>query len=891
MSTLDKRNPIAKAVKYALLAGTAVTAYSAPAVFAAEEEEAEEQKITITGSRIKRTDVEGALPITVIDREQIDLSGESSAADFLRSLTFNSAGSFRPQSGSSAQGTSSVSLRGIGSSRTLVLVDGRRLPKSPSTGSNNDLNSIPMGAIERIEVLTDGASAVYGSDAMGGVINVITREGYEGAEIMLGEASVSNPSENGGDREEGSILFGASSATSSLMGGVSWNGRDIIFAREFPWNNPGASVYGNSYTTITGGTDDFNWTSIPDGAGGTACDYAGTGFYTVANSNAVVGGTRCAFDFTLVSADEASTSNRSLWLKGRHEINSDWEIWANASVNKSHSFGRYAPVPDSSYFSTPLSATSPNNPTNPAGNVYDGVSTAQEVNWWHRFDALGNRDSDVDNQIEDLMVGATGMVGDVELDFGVRRTKNRTNDIGRNYLLRSAAADHIESGAYDLRDPYSTPDNILNSMKVTISRISFYDQNEMWASAAFDVMEMDAGTVQMFIGGEYREEFYEDRYDSLSEAGQVGGSAGNSAGGSRDVTALYFETLIPVTEDMELSIAGRHDDYSDYGSDFSPKVSFRWQPMDELTLRASYGQGFRAPTLDILTQLDSFSADSVTDQRTCDAQGVSPCTGIQINGTRTANPNLDSENSDQFSFGFAYEPTDWVNLTFDYYNIEMDNKITFFDAQTLVNKDNRGDPLPPGLSVTRAANGAILNIIQGYGNEGTLNTSGFDSNVRFNWDLPVGKLGTMVQWSHVLTYESSDLTTINTEGTSEWNQAGDPGLPENRMTISNVYEIDDWAFVWNVNYIGDTADELNRADIAVDPNQTLMREGKVKAWVTHDLQVNYNTAWDGKLTFGVRNATEELPEIGVGLVGSRDYNFNLYDGYGRITYFRYTQSF
>jgi iron complex outermembrane receptor protein len=308
--------------------------------------------------------------------------------------------------------------------------------------------------------------------------------------------------------------------------------------------------------------------------------------------------------------------------------------------------------------------------------------------------------------------------------------------------------------------------------------------------------------------------------------------------------------------------------------------------MDELTVRASYGQGFRAPSLDILTQLDSFSADSVTDQRTCDAQNVVPCAPIQINGTRTANPNLDSENSDQFSMGFAYEPTDWVNMTFDYYNIQLDNKVTFFDAQTLVNKDNRGDALPSGLSVTRASNGAILNIIQGYGNEGTLDTSGFDTNVRFAWDVPVGKFSTMVQLSYVLTYESSDFTVDGSPDGEPWDQVGDAGLPRTRGLVSNVYELDDWSFVWNINYIHRQVDSTDR-----DGNGNLAGNGEVPDWTTHDIQVNYNTAWNGRFSFGVRNATEELPPIGLGNVGSRDYDFNLYDGYGRITYFRYTQSF
>lgn len=868
MTTLNKRNPIAKAVKFALLAGATVSAISAPSVFAEEAKE-EGKKLTITGSRIKRTDLEGALPVTVIDRESIEMSGETSAADFVRNLTFNSSGSFRPQSGSSAQGVSQLSLRGIGASRTLVLVDGRRLPKSPSTGSSQDLNTIPMGAIERIEIMTDGASAVYGSDAIGGVVNVITRDDYEGAEIMLGQSSVSIPA-NGGDREEGSIVFGAAGEKSSIIAGVSWNNRDIIFARDFPWNPGGGSVFGNNFTTLAeGGGDNYDFVAIPDGEGGTACGFPGTAFFEA--------GGLCRYDYTQVSADEASTGNKSLWVKAKHEINQDWQIWANASVNKTNSFGRYAPVPDGhNYMDYHLSAGSPNNPTNPDGNVYDGVSEAQEVNIWHRFDALGNRDNTVDNELTDLQVGATGMVGDVELDFGMRSTKNRTFDIGRNYLLRSAAFDAIETGAYDLRDPFAADEDVLNGMKVTISRLGTFDQKEMWASASFEMMELGGGVAQMVVGAEYREEIYADMYDSLSEAGQVGGSSGNSAGGDRDVTAFYFEALLPVTDDLELNVAGRYDDYSDYGSDFSPKLSARWQPIDDLTLRASYGQGFRAPTLDILTQKDSFSADSVRDPQSCLNQGQVETCELQINGLRTANDQLSSENSDQYAFGVAYQPADWVSLSVDYWNISIDNRIKFFGAQTLVNAEQNGDPIPAGLGVERSANGSITRIVQGYGNEGALDTSGIDINVQFNYELFGGNLASTIQFAHLI-----DQTVVD-NGERSRDFVTDAGLPQQMLVISNMFSIDDFSFGYNLNLKGSQCDE--EGDGGCTP-------GRVPTWVTHDVQFNYQTPWEGKFTVGVQNLGEKYPPLGVGFMDGRDYDFNLYSGYGRTTYFRYTQSF
>ncbi|NVJ68202.1 MAG: TonB-dependent receptor [Gammaproteobacteria bacterium] len=858
---MTNKTMIAKAVKAALFGGLAASiAIASPATFAADEDEGEENVVVTTGSRLKRSDVEGALPVTIIDREQIELSGESNAADFLRSLTFNSAGSFRPQSGSSAQGTASISLRGIGSDRTLVLIDGRRLPKSGSTGSTQDLNTIPMGAIERIEVLTDGASAVYGSDAIGGVINVILRSDYEGAEIMLGRAGVSIPTE-GGDREEGSIVFGAAGDSSSIIAGLSWNDRDIIFARSFPWNTPGGSIYGNSFTTITGGFDNFDWTSIPDGQGGTACDFAGTGFYTI--------GSRCGYDFTLVSADEASIKNKGLFVKASHQVNDDWEVYMDARVTRTESFGRYAPVPDSSYFSVPLTATSPNNPTNPNGNVYDpnlGL-TPQPVNWWHRFDALGNRDSTVTNNMNDVLIGATGFWGGVDWDFGYRRTDNKTDDVGRNYLLRSAAAALIESGAYNLANPYNNPENVLNSMRITVYRESNFDFEEAFATGQFDLFDMAGGTAAMLVGVEYRKEIYSDQYDPQSEAGQVGGSAGNSAGGSRDVRVLAAEAAFPFADNFEMSVAVRYDDYSDFGDNTSPKVSFRYQPMDELTLRASYGQGFRAPSLPELTQKPSFSATSVNDPQTCLAQGQPANCSVQINDTIQANPGLGAEESDQYSVGAAWQPFDWMNVTVDYSNIEINNQIDQITAQEIINAQITGVPVPPGLSCQRAPSGAITQCFTGFGNQGVLEVDQMDVNLRLNFDLWGGQFMSQTQWSRVLGYAFDGGNSI----------VRNAGLPKDRMAIWNTFSINDFVFGYNLNLIGENGKDslANRAP----------------TWVTHDIQVNYNTPWDGRITVGARNIGEKFPPIGLGAPGSRDYDFGLYDGFGRTTYVRYTQTF
>ena len=865
---------LAKSIQLAIAFGAVSGLSLSNAALAQETEEAEAQtveKIQVTGSRIKRADMEGALPVTVIDRAAIEFSGQTSVADLLRNTSFNSTGSFRPQSGSSAQGVSQINLRGLGASRSLVLVDGRRLARSPSTGATQDLNGIPAAAVERIEILTDGASAVYGSDAIGGVVNIITRKDFNGVELKIGAAQVDV---EGGDREEGSIIFGTSSDEGSMLGGVSWNSRDIIFARDFDWYTPGGSFYSQNFYDTNNA--DAYWTSLGPGA----CDqgefYSIPYSLSVPNSDGVA--QRCGFNFASVSADEASTGNVGFFLNSRYEINDDWSIFSNMNISKSSSFGRYAPSLAQAY----VGPTSPNNPTNPDSPYYDAAwnqssydATADAttgsdgVYVLHRFAGLGTRDNDVDNYLSDLLVAVEGDIDGVLVEFGVRRNKSRTYDVGRNYVVIPIAEQYMDDGSYLMGDLDRNPADVLNSMKATISRIGDYNQDEVFGSVQFDLFDMDGGTAVAIVGGEWRDIFYSDQYDSLSEGGVIGGSAGNSAGGTRQVKAAYVEAVFPVQDNLEVTTAARYDSYNDYGSDVSPKVSVRYNPIDELVLRASYGEGFRAPSLDILTQKDSFSADSVRDPQHCVAVGLAETCSDQVDAYVIANPFLESETSTQYALGLAYEAADWVDFSLDYFNIEIDNRIKAFSAGELVNLQNTGQALPAGMQVTRLSNGAIDSITRGYGNQGTLETSGLDLNLNTRFDFnEMGALRSNLSMSYTAKYDVDGADQLDFSA-----------FPAYRGVLSNVYSIGDFDLAWNMNIIGDTA-RLSGAEYL-----------PVSTWITNDINVSYNAPWGGKVTVGSNNIGGKAPILGTDPDGSREYNFSLYDGYGRIVYARYTQSF
>lgn len=885
----DNRNPLAAAIRYALgagvVAGLAVTA--APVAAQAQSEDAASlDRVEVTGSRIKRTDIEGALPVTVIDREAIEFSGHNSVADLLRDTPFNSAGSFRPQSGSTGQSFAGVSLRGLGEGRTLILIDGRRAPTAPNIGSAQDLNAVPLAAVERIEILSDGASAVYGSDAIGGVINIITRKDFNGVELTIG---TSDPERKGGDREEGSALFGVSNDRGQIMVGVSYNERDIIFQRDRPWSRGGASTFSNNFLVPGAG---FLFGFGPNGGPGNVAGCDGAGF-SINPANGA-----CFYDFTLEAADEANVENQSLFTRSRYNINDDWSVYANASVNRVKSFGRYAPVPSSPWLVGGFGAIliQPGTPNHPATAPGDGglnpfwetyAGTEDDLLLLrHRFAANGPRDTFTDANLYDLELGVQGRIGQFDVEAGVRRTESQYVETGRNYIVSALAQPQIDSGAYNIYDPFNVPQDVLQSFTATIGRDANFVGKELYGNLSGDLpFDLGAGPVGFSVGAEYREEDYKDIFDDLQANGNITGSAGNSAFGNRDVTAFYGEVLIPLLDNLELTGALRYDDYSDFGTATSPKIGLRYQPLDTLTLRASWGEGFRAPTLDILSAQPSFSADSVVDAATAAFLGQPANTSLQITGFVIANPDLDAEDSEQFSIGGVFEPFPWLSGSIDWWTIEITNRVAGIGAQTIINclagtttncppglsnlDPNANVPDPSlGLGIARGAAGEIVFIQRGFASLGTIDTEGFDVNLKTNFNFGnAGRLSTNIQGTYTAKFKTDAGDNV----------AGEAGLPRWRAAMNNEYRIGSFAFAWNMNYIDSQSDSFADPDVGLS------------SWITHDLQANWFTPWNGQVTVGVDNVVNKDPVLDDG--EGRGFNFDLYDGYGRVPYVRYKQTF
>ena len=931
-------------------------------VAAQEAPEGEQQattldRIEVTGSRIKRADIEGSLPVTVIDRVQLEASGDVSVADFLRNTTFNSFGSFQSNSGFAAAGFSGVSLRGLGANRTLILVDGRRAPTSPTNGQAQDLNSIPMAAVERVEILSDGASAIYGSDALGGVINVILRKDFEGLEMTYGLGRPTNP---GGDTEEMNILMGTSGERGNILFGASYNKREVIMTRDrdYWFSTPGASTYSNNFSV-----------QVPDGAGGfsrpaalgnagrlrhpewgsavpglcTNGDDSDLFWLSGANSDNFT----CQFNHSATSANLTAVENTSVFARGEYEINDNWLAYFSTSVSKVETFGRFAAVPSSPWpgGAILLPVGSPNHPAtapedggfnpnwddpyyqtgsisipqfdqdgNPIAPIVQPIASS-DLLLYHRFAALGERDNFSENTTSDFHGGVEGRVGNVDVNVGARYVEARATNVGYNYVVGGLAQQHITGGSYNIYDPFAGDPNALG-FTATTNRDMKTSVKEFYGSAAFDLFDMAGGIASAAVGAEYREEYYQDIYDQLSAAGQIVGSSGSSASGDRTVSAAFVEVLLPVFDRFEIDFAGRYDKYSDYGADFAPKVAVRYQPLDNVTLRASYGEGFRAPTLDILSQQPSFGAAATGDPATCQLlTGTSSC-NTQVTTYSIANPALESEQSEQFSLGVVWDATDWLNLTLDYYNITINNQIANINMATVVGcLRGTTSVCPSGLSVFPQgttlpnpalglgaefdqATGGIVNAQTGFANIGFLETDGYDLTARTNLDFGnLGRLRSMLTVSYVDNFSSNGNANIA-------GRAGPNGgsTPRARAGLNNNWSIGDWDFNWNISYTHSMQSRSYRqwlalttlssrsaqqeSDLAFFANQPR----KVPSWVINDIQVNYNAPWNATITLGVNNVADKDPVFDPAFGGAA-YDTFLYDPWGRQPYFRYTQRF
>lgn len=836
-------NKLAAAVRYAVFgaaAASTIAALPAHAEEAGAEDKAE--RIQVTGSRIKRVDMEGSTPVQILDFQKMKDSAQLTVADVLRQTPANAFGSFVETSGSSAQSNATINLRGLGSDRTLVMVDGKRVPGSPSlAAASANLNMIPMAMVERIEIMTDGGGAVYGSDAIAGVVNIITKKDYEGVTF---DVSVGRPTEDGGDENTWSLVMGSSNDKGNITFAVERQRRDPIADADRDYTAAKAEdLNGDGVIQIYEETEGYSFYGAtivnPDTGALEAspmCDTLAStveGFYgTMEYSGA---GEVCAYAYGNISTNRASQDRTSILVNANYELLDDLILDVRASSVKNESYGRYAPA----------AAGFPNIPVGSDHNPYD-----VEIDGYFRWYALGPRENTFTDDSRDFMASLTYIVNDnVEVDFFAHWNKYKTFDIGNTYIDYAGLTIALDEGV-DLGDP-----DIANEyLAATTTTESANDFVEYGGGVTLnDLFELEGGAVGAYIGFNYHEIEFESLADKNSAAGWIGGGSGGDSFGDRDATAVFGEIVLPVLEGLEINAAVRYDDYSDVGSEVSPKVSVRWQAMENMVVRASYGKGFRAPSMDELYGLEAYSAAFAVDYVFCDANGIDPCNEAQYDTYISSNSELDPETSTAYNIGVAWDVTEWFTAKLDYFNIEVEDVISYVGPQSLVAMEQAGfDPVTDTAALYRDANGRIDYVEATYDNLSELSTEGVDLTLNFNWETEYGTIGLDSITSYTMSFDEPSYV-----GGPVQDFTGFASTPKFKSQFGANWAISDFRFTYTLNHTDSTA-EQSSFDTA---SETFKKSGHLSSWTTHDATATYYSGGYGDVTLSIRNLTNEDPVL------------------------------
>ena len=867
---MTRNNNLRKSVRLALglSAGLAMTQGSV--AFAEEGEDANElEEVVVTGSRIKRTLNTASQETLTITAEDMAIAGDVSVADALRTSNLNSLGSFRESSGNSAQSNATINLRGVGASRSLVMVNGRRITGSPSLGGGGsvNLNMIPFSAVDRIEVIADGASAVYGSDAVAGVINIILKKNYDGFRI---KARYGDRDRDPGVEESFSILTGASSDRGSVTLAIEYDSRDEIYDgdRDFTkasygdYNGDGdivgyaetvgVSFYGYSLINPTwdpdvaySATDPSTWYVHPGDC------KEGDGYTGPMRADAVFGpesGYYCGYAFALISANRASLKRLNTFVSAEYELSDNVDAFVDIIMSDVESFGRYAP---------PAAAgpTIPGDPRNTVGATFG----------YFRWTDIGPRDNVVNDNLTDINFGLSGSFSD-EISWETYATfsEYRSTSMGRFYLSYAGLEYNI---SYDIQDF----DTFVANLKATTVDDNRQTMKKYFGGIQWDLFDMAGGTASTYWAMEYYEIDYAALVDAQSEAGLIGGSAGNSAQGYRDVTAFSAEAIFPITDWLEIDAALRFDDYSDFGNATSPRIGgvMTIPQFDAVTLRLSWGEGFRAPDLSDMYGLTSFSASPATDYYGCQLSGQDPCTERQFDTYIGSNPDLEAEESETFSVGGEYAFMDGWVAGLSYFNLKVNNSIEYTSAQDQLNVDFQTGGNNP--AVQRNSLGRVTEIAAGFQNGAAeFEYNGLDYVLRGRFETGYGDFNVSFNASQYLEY-SYELTY----GTGEMADAvGTLGFPEWRSNAYVNWNLNNWSANLALDYIGESQERIG--------------DEQYDSWHTLSASIAYNLDSMGIIKIGATNLTDEDPLLDETGAMADEYQYPIT---GRVVYVDYTLEF
>jgi len=920
-------NKLVSAVRF----GLAIGAVAAVGTAAAQNADSGEKKshsletIVVTGSNIRRVDMETANPVITIDRAAISKSGKTTLGDIVQDLPAiaGNANNTNVNNGG-GDGQANVSLRGLGSVRSLVLIDGRRLQIG---GTTADVNAIPANMIERIEVLTDGASAIYGSDAIGGVVNIITRKNYQGVEVS-GQYGISDRDD--GQRKGFNLTIGQTGERGSVMAGIDYNKQDQILAglRDY-------SRYSYTRNAVTGVVGFTGSTSAPTGF---IRAPAFAGCPNVAEGGGVPGGTldpnapggngipkgfRCfqggssaglgdLYNFAAINLISTPSERTNAFVKGSYKLTDSVEAYMNLLYNKTDSAFQIASVPVS-LFSTGLLISS-KNPYNPFG-IDIGTKSAQNASL--RLVALGPRHQAYNTENNQVTAGLggnlldTGWQWDANIGFG-KFSANRT----RSGYLNAAAI--TQSGALganctpvsaglsnttclDILDQ-SDPNTATLLQKYYGSTLHYHAlqiQRQANVSANGDLFALPAGNVSMAAGLSYRKQYVENDADQATVAdphngGRCGGipeTCTSPFSGNYDVKEAYAEVLVPILKDapfansLNLILGDRYSKYSSFGSTNNWKAAIEYKPLEDLLLRGTVSKVFRAPNL---TET-SAALQSSYDNYVSPGAGFGSSNGNQVqvlfSGANVAGQPIKPEVGSTFDYGFVYDPH-WIeglSVSADLWRVYLTDLIVRPTGQTIANFcfADKSNPFCKFINFSSGQIDSISGVA--YTNLGRLDAAGADFGASYRLqETPYGNFRFGLQATYYNKYDNTVPTgtgsAVVTHVAGGYNsQYGN--FARWRALGSIDWSMGDFSASWRQRY-------QSRVHVFA------LGDYHVGSWVRHDLSVGYNlSALKTRIDVGVDNVGDKQPPFFYQAVTNANTDVNTYDTIGRYYWGRVTVKF
>jgi iron complex outermembrane receptor protein len=913
-------------------------AFGGSVVIAALPSLAQAQRVEITGSSIKRVEAEGALQVQTLTRTDIDRAGVQTTEQLLQTISaMSSSGQTQTAGvvGISTYGSSGVSLRGLGEERTLVLVNGQRLAAfAGGGGSSVNVNNIPLAAIERVEILKDGASAVYGSDAVAGVVNFILTKNFQGYQI--GGTYGTPTSSGGGQQYQANIIAGWGDQTKDgwnlTMTGQWTKNQDLLGAdRSFsktanrpPYFQSGGTGQGNIQGAWELGTG-------PKDVGDLVYQGGGSGYgnplaspvnqcssinMALAPTPSAAGLPYCNFDYGPFVGLLAQTENTSITANFNFNLNAKAQLYADAIWSKTTVTSAYQPSPlRTSFMATdeefakqgvdPVLLLRKTNPAYKTAADYLnanglGALANEDLGITARVFDFGRRTSQDESTQTRLTAGIRGewleQSYDVTLGFNQNKLQGKVTDgyFSQVGFARATQAPGSDWNPWTLTQSQAFQSAVAAAKYVGPTLNSTAQTVNVQGVMSGDVMKMPAGSMQYAAGYQYRSESLNKDPAPALFTGDIAGLGGATKpiDASRTVNAVFGELNVPVVKDLDLNLAARSDWYSDFGNTINWKGNVRWQPTQQLLMRGSYGTGFRAPTLTDLYDPQVLGTSSEIDD---------PVTGqkaIQVNELSGGNPNLNPETSKQWSLGMVFQPTQTIALGIDYFSISVDNVVAQPGTQEIVDQAAAGNPSYTGL-VTRnpPGTGSIVETRTVLGNFGNMTVQGWDFDARYREKLGPGVLALQLNSTYTTKFAQTtpDGSTQQKVGTTVISGTCTP-------VVASTAGLDGYGVVlrykqyFTANWTqGDWSTTLGNSyaspyGAGCDLNDSPTRMPALSLW---DLQVAYSGFKNTVLTLGARNILDTQPAVFVSNSNAfqAGYDPSQYDPRGRFVYLTGTFKF